>query len=86
MNKDKIMQYVAMIGGFLSALYFFLQSIGIELTYLNEQSINSFNEMMINAVPLILVAYGIWKNQYIVTKKSRESEKELKNKGLKQLS
>lgn len=83
MNKDKIMQYVAMIGGFLSALYFFLQSIGIELTYLNEQSINSFNEMMINAVPLILVAYGIWKNQYIVTKKSRESEKELKNKGLK---
>lgn len=83
MNKDKIMQYVAMIGGFLSALYFFLQSIGIELTYFNEQSINSFNEMLINAVPLILVAYGIWKNQYIVTKKARESEKELKNKGLK---
>ncbi len=83
MNKDKLKQYIAFIGGALGGILLFLQSLGIELTHFNGETINAFTEMLMSFVPLILVSYGIWKNQYIVTKQAKEQEEELKRRGLK---
>ena len=83
MDKDKLKQYIAFIGGALGGILLFLQSLGVELTHFNDETINAFTEMLLSFVPLILVGYGIWKNQYIVTEKAKEQEKELKGKGLK---
>ncbi len=83
MNKDKLKQYIAFIGGALGGILLFLQSLGIELTHFNDVTISAFTEMLISFVPLILVGYGIWKNQYIVTKQAKEQEEELKRRGLK---
>ncbi|WMZ83745.1 hypothetical protein QS432_12465 [Staphylococcus pseudintermedius] len=39
--------------------------------------------MLNTGVPLALVAYGVWKNTFIVKKSAREQEEYLKQKGLK---
>ncbi len=83
MEKDKLKQYIAFIGGALGGILLFLQSLGVELVHFNHQTINAFVEMLLSFVPLILVGYGVWKNQYIVTDKAKEQEKELKFRGLK---
>jgi len=80
---DKVKQYVALIGGVLGALLLFLQSIGFEISWFNQETINSFTNLLTALIPLILVGYGIYKNQFIITKKARKQEKELKNRGLK---
>lgn len=83
MNADKLKQYIAFIGGALGGILLFLQSLGIELAHFNNQTIDAFVEMLLTFVPLILIGYGVWKNQYIVTKKAKDQEKELKRKGMK---
>ena len=83
MNKDKTKQYIAFIGGALGGILLFLQSLGIELTHFNDNTINAFVTMLESFVPLILVGYGIWKNQYIITNKAKEQEVDLKMRGLK---
>ena len=80
---DKLKQYVGFVGGALGGILLFLQSLGVELVHFNNESIDAFTGMLLTFVPLILVGYGIWKNQYIVTDKAREQERELKQKGLK---
>lgn len=82
-KMDKVKQYVALIGGVLGALLLFLQSIGFEISWFNQETINSFTNLLTALIPLILVGYGIYKNQFIITKKARKQEKELKNRGLK---
>jgi len=83
MEADKLKQYIAFIGGALGGILLFLQALGIELTHFNDQTINAFTEMLLSFVPLILIGYGVWKNQYIVTGKAKVQEKELKRRGLK---
>lgn len=83
MNADKLKQYIGFIGGALGGILLFLQSLGVELVHFNNQTIDAFTDMLLTFVPLILIGYGIWKNQYIVTNKAKEQEKELKRKGLK---
>lgn len=83
MNKDKTKQYIALIGGALGGILLFLQSLGVELTHFNDNTINAFVTMLESFVPLFLVAYGIYKNQYIITKKAKEQEVDLKMRGLK---
>ena len=80
---DKLKQYIGFIGGALGGILLYLQSIGVELVHFNNGSINSFTEMLLTFVPLILVGYGVWKNQYIVTNKAKRQERALKQKGLK---
>jgi len=83
LSKDKLKQYIAFIGGALGGVLLFLQSLGIDFTHFNDGTIDAFVTMLESFVPLILVGYGVWKNQYIVTKKAKTQEGELKRKGLK---
>ncbi len=83
MDKDKTKQYIAFIGGALGGILFFLQSLGIEFTHFNNNTIDAFVGMLESFVPLVLVGYGIYKNQYIITKKAKEQEVDLKMRGLK---
>lgn len=83
MSLDKLKQNVALFGGFLSALLLFFKSIGLDLEWFNADSINAFTNVLLAAVPLVIVFYGIYKNTYLVTNKAKEQEKVLKEKGLK---
>lgn len=83
MTKDKLKQYIALFGGLLSAVLLFLQSIGVSFTWFNEGSINAFTDLLIAAIPFILVVYGIYKNTYVITAKAKKQEKQLKKEGLK---
>lgn len=83
MTADKLKQYIGFVGGALGGVLLFLQAMGIELAHFNNESINAFTEMLLTFVPLILVGYGVWKNQYLVTQKSKQQEYVLKRNGLK---
>lgn len=83
MTVDKLKQYIGFIGGALGGILLFLQALGIDLVHFNSDSINAFTEMLLTFVPLILIGYGVWKNQYIITAKAKKQEHELKRKGLK---
>ncbi|WP_245890112.1 phage holin [Rummeliibacillus pycnus] len=83
LTADKLKQIVALFGGLLSAILLFLRSIGVTFDWFSQESINAFNQVLLNGIPFVLVIYGVWKNSYIVTKKAKEQEKLLKEKGLK---
>lgn len=83
MNADKLKQYIAMIGGFLGALYLALQASGIEFEWFNDNTINAWMNALNAGVPLLFVAYGIYKNQYLLTSKAKKQEDVLKEEGLK---
>ncbi|MGX7596277.1 phage holin [Planococcus plakortidis] len=83
MTADKIKQVIAAVGGVLSALYLFFQAIDVELAHFNEMTIEAFIGFLTALIPLILIGYGIWKNQYLVTKKAKEQEEALKRARLK---
>lgn len=83
MTADKLKQYIGFIGGALGGILLFLQALGVELVHFNNESINAFTEMLLTFVPLILIGYGVWKNQYIVTEKAKQQERTLKQRGLK---
>ncbi|WP_340373307.1 phage holin [Peribacillus sp. FSL E2-0218] len=80
---DKTKQYIAMIGGALGALLLFFQSLGFQVEWFNENTINSFINFLTAIVPLGFALYGVYKNQYLLTKKAKEQEGVLKNQGLK---
>lgn len=83
MTTDKLKQYIAMFGGVLGALLLFLRSVDFELHWFNEMSIDAFIGFLVALAPLAAVLYGVWKNTYIVTKKARMAEEELKRRGYK---
>lgn len=83
MNKEKISQYVAMIGGFLGALYLALQSTGIEFLWFNQETIDAWMAVLNAGIPLVLVVYGVYKNQYVLTNKAKRQEAMLKEKNMK---
>lgn len=83
MTADKIKQVIAAVGGVLSALYLFFQAIDVELAHFNEMTIEAFIGFLTALIPLILIGYGIWKNQYLVTKKAKKQEEALKRARLK---
>ncbi|MFY0744759.1 phage holin [Solibacillus silvestris] len=83
MTADKLKQHIAFFGGLLGAVLLFLQTLGVEFAWFTQQSIDSFVGVLVAAVPFVLVIYGVYKNTYLVTKKAREQEDELKKRGLK---
>ncbi|HZG10509.1 MAG TPA: phage holin [Kurthia gibsonii] len=83
MTAEKLKQYIALFGGLLSAVLLFLGTLGVQIDWFTEDSISTFTNVLIAAVPFILVIYGVWKNSYIVTKQACEQEQYLKEKGLK---
>ena len=80
---DKTKQYIAMIGGALGALLLFFQSLGFQVDWFNENTINSFINFLTALVPLSFALYGVYKNQYLLTKKAKKQEVVLKEEGLK---
>ncbi|WP_336866400.1 phage holin [Peribacillus frigoritolerans] len=80
---DKTKQYIAMIGGALGALFLFFQSLGFQVDWFNENTINSFINFLTALVPLGFALYGVYKNQYLLTKKAKKQEVVLKEEGLK---
>lgn len=83
MTADKLKQYVALFGGLLGAVLLFLDSLNVQFAWFNESSINGFTGVLQSSIPFVLIAYGVWKNTYIVTPKSQEQEEVLIKKGLK---
>lgn len=83
MTQDKIKQYISLFGGILGALYMLLQTYGIQADYINPDKQNAIMAFLNSFIPFFMVAYGIWKNTYIVTKKARKQEKVLQDAGLK---
>lgn len=83
MTADKLKQYIALFGGLLGAILLFLQTLGINLAWFTNDSINSFVEVLIAAVPFVLVIYGVYKNTYIMSENAKEQEELLKKRGLK---
>ncbi|KIH70039.1 phage holin [Salinicoccus roseus] len=83
MTQDKLKQLVAMIGGFLGALFLALQGMGIHLEWFSQEMIDLWMQVLMTAIPLAFAFYGIWKNTFIVTKKARRQEEELNKQGLK---
>ncbi|MFB7639474.1 phage holin [Peribacillus butanolivorans] len=80
---EKTKQYVAMVGGDLGALLLFFQSLGYQVVWFNEDTINSFTNFLTAIVPLGFVLYGVYKNQFLLTEKALEQEKALEKQGLK---
>lgn len=83
MTTEKLKQYIGLFGGLLSAVLLFLQTLGFYFNWFNQDSIDAFVNVLLAAVPFVIVIYGVWKNSYIVTKQAREQEQHLKEKGLK---
>ncbi|PTF68157.1 phage holin [Staphylococcus chromogenes] len=81
--EDKVKQFIALIGGFLGALYLALQASGISVEFINPQKVDAWINVINTGLPLALVAYGVWKNTYLVKSKAKEQEQVLKEKGLK---
>lgn len=81
--QDKIKQYVALIGGFLGALYLALQVSGVEFLWFNPETIDAWMGVLNAFIPFVLIAYGIYKNQYLLSEKAKLQENELKRKNLK---
>lgn len=83
MSNDKIKQYIAMFGGFLGALYLALNASGISAEWINPEKVDLWLNVLNAGLPFALVAYGVYKNTYIVTKKAKEQEKTLKENDMK---
>lgn len=83
MTTEKLKQYIALFGGWLGAVLLFLQALDINFKHFNEDTINAFIGVLTASIPFILVAYGVYKNSYLLSKKAKEQEKELEKKGLK---
>lgn len=83
MTTEKLKQYVGLFGGLLGAILLFLQTLNISFKWFTTESIDALTNVLIAAVPFVLIAYGVYKNSYIITKKAKMQEKELKQKGLK---
>ena len=60
-DPDKVKQFIAMIGGFLGALYLALNASGISVEWLNPQRLNAWMSVLNTGIPIIFVLYGIWK-------------------------
>ncbi|MFJ7933729.1 phage holin [Sporosarcina sp. NPDC096371] len=83
MNTDKLKQYVALFGGWLSAVLLFMGTLNVKFDWFNEESIGAFEVVLMASVPFVIAIYGIYKNSYRLSEKAKKQEQELKRKGLK---
>lgn len=83
MKNDKLKQLIALIGGFLGALYMALNVSGISAEWINPQKVDAWINVLNTGIPVLLTFYGVYKNSFVITKKAKEQEEFLKEKGLK---
>ena len=81
--NDKLKQYIGLLGGLLSAILLFLGTLNIKFDWFNTGSIDAFVAVLIAAIPFALLVYGVYKNTYVLSEKSKKQEQELKRRGLK---
>lgn len=74
MTTDKIKQFVALVGGVLGALLLFFKAVQYDVGWFNEITIAAFLGLLTSLIPLVGVFYGIYKNQYLLTKKAKKQE------------
>lgn len=82
-RKDKVKQYVGLIGGFLGAIFLALKQVGIRFDWFNPESIEAWLNVLSTGAPLLFIGYGLYKNTFIITDKAKRQEKELEKQGLK---
>ena len=82
-ETDKAKQWIALIGGVLGALLLFLNSLGVSFAWFNDETINSFMNFLTTLVPFLLVLYGVYKNQYLLSRKAQKQEEILKDHNMK---
>lgn len=83
MEKDKLKQFIALIGGFLGALYMALNASGISAEWINPQKVDAWVNVFNTGIPVALTFYGVYKNTFVVTKKAKNQEKTLKDLNIK---
>lgn len=81
--EAKTSEVITLLGAALSALLLFLQSLGLELTWFTDKTIELFVNSLIATATFSLTLYGVYKNTYVLTKKARKQNKVLQDKGLK---
>lgn len=83
MKKDKTKQFIALVGGFLGALYMALNVSGISAEWINPQKVDAWVNVLNTGIPVVLTFYGVYKNTFVVTKKAKEQEEVLKDLNMK---
>jgi SPP1 family holin len=82
MEVNKMKKDIAtLLGGFLTALLFFLGTIGIKFEWFTTESINAFVLVISAFAALIVNIYAVWRNTY-TTPNSKKQKEELQKKGL----
>lgn len=81
MNRE-LKDILTLVGAFLSALYLALQSVGIAFDWFNPDAINAWVTALGSFGALIIAAYGIYKNTYVLTKKGRNDRKIIDGAGV----
>lgn len=81
--EDKIKQYIALFGGWLSAVLLFFGTLNIKFEWFHQESIDAFVAVLIAFVPFALLLYGVYKNSYRLSEKAKRQEELLKKRGLK---
>lgn len=59
----------------MGSIYLFLQTIGVSFDWFTEDSIDAFSNCVAASIALAVVAYGIYKNTYVLTSRAREEKK-----------
>ncbi|WP_066307786.1 phage holin [Bacillus sp. FJAT-29814] len=77
MKKD----IATLLGGFLTALLFFLGTIGVSFDWFTTESINAFILVVSAGTALVINLYAVWKNTY-TSKKAQLQKKALQAQGL----
>lgn len=83
MTEDKLKQYVALFGGWLSAVLLFLGTLNIKFEWFTVDAISAFVVVLTATIPFVLIGYGVWKNTYLIRQKAKAQEVVLKRNGLK---
>lgn len=83
MKKDKTKQFIALVGGFLGALYMALNASGISAEWINPQKVDAWVNVLNTSIPVALTFYGVYKNTFVVTKKAKNQEVALKDLNMK---
>jgi len=83
MSAEKLKQYIALFGGWLSAVLFFLGTIGIAFDWFTLDSIDAFVAVLVAFIPFALLLFGVWKNSYVISDKAKGQEEVLKRQGWK---
>lgn len=78
MKKD----IATLIGGFLTALFFFFGTIGVSFDWFTQDSINAFVVLVSAGIALGINLYAVYKNTYALSKKAKLQKRALQAQGL----